>query len=195
MSLKQITISKVFGPLFLIDEIEESDLESANDLLPVLRRTYPQLFKKGIGWKLSIEELEFLILDAPKNGWQVCLSSELVREQRESLKRACPSSCKIYHVLTTQYGYLLRHGTQFGALFIGYVDLQQHSEVLFFLGPLSELEGVAAKRVARSVGKRAMVCGCEGGEVHLDEIMDPPNGLVGARGGKKRRIDKAVMDS
>ncbi|CCW69254.1 unnamed protein product [Phytomonas sp. Hart1] len=195
MLLKQITISRVLGPLFLIDEIEEGDSENANDLLLVLQHTYPQFFKKSIGWKLSIEEVEFLILDAPRHSLQVNLKSEFVCAQREHLRCCCPSACTIYQVLTIQHGFLLRHGTQFGALFIGYVDLQHHGEVLFFLGPLSELERVAAKRVARNVGKRAIACECTGREVHLREIMDPQDDLPTLRRRKRRRLDKAKIDS
>ncbi|KAG5490264.1 hypothetical protein JKF63_00384 [Porcisia hertigi] len=156
------------GPLFSVAE--------SSAAMAYLATNYPQCKKRGLGWQLSVEEVHFLQSQLHQSGG-VHFMSAVTKDQYEVLRKRYARDCLVYTSLTTKYGYRLRHGSQFGANYIGYRDVGTHGECLFFTGPLAELEKVRAVRIARSVGKRAMlVLLQEGGDdspctVTVSELM------------------------
>ncbi|ORC91457.1 uncharacterized protein TM35_000064620 [Trypanosoma theileri] len=136
-----IRIIGTHGPLFIC--------EDPLQYLQVL----PQGRKKHYdSTHLSIEELEYL-----NHSFAIIFDRVEDKELRDVLYKRHTLSCKAYRYLTDVMGLHLRHGSQFGAAFIGYKDINGHGECLIFFGPLSHLETVAAVRVASSVGKEAWV--------------------------------------
>lgn len=204
----ELTITGTVGPLFLIHELQEYD-EEASAVAPTasaavtaaaattaaaLQRHWPQFYKRQHGWRLSIEEVQYLLWLSGQSPILTTTSSmststsagvkhdrtpslpssvsvslrlhggPLVASLATSLAAASPAACAVYRCLTADHGFRLRHGSQFGSLFIGYAGtVRQHGEVLFFLGPLPPLAAVRAARVAGSVGKRAEVVYIEEG--------------------------------
>lgn len=146
----RVTIVGTVGPLFTIAEDDST--------VTFLRQRYPQCFKKFYGWQLSVEELHF-IKEEPLPGVavEVVFATDAAEKQFEEMKQANCTACSIYRQLTRDHSYQLRHGSQFGALFIGYKDIRSHGEYLFFMGPLHDLERIRALRISHSVGKRAIV--------------------------------------
>lgn len=168
-----LTVRETFGPLFILREQNAKEsIPSTEKVAAALHAQWPQFHKKQHGWKLSIEELEYLVWycaeaqsNEPKDEgarhslfvFSISVESGDAAQLRSSLAAQNARSCAIYRLLTYNDRLQLRHGSMFGALFIGYRDLQSHGDILFFLGPLSPLEEVRAARVASSVGKSAEV--------------------------------------
>lgn len=135
-----VRVVGVNGPLFVC---EDSSVLSK----------FPQMYKKDYsGPHLGVEELEYL---------SEFVSIEFItaedRRYWASLRMRHEFSCRVYRHLTDKMGLFLRHGSQFGAAFIGYRDLKDHGNCLVYFGPLSQLSATAAARVAASVGKEAWV--------------------------------------
>ncbi|CAD2212905.1 hypothetical protein AGDE_05185 [Angomonas deanei] len=161
-----IAIADTKGPLFLLDMGHHKD----GNVEELWKKHFPQCYKKWHGWALSIEEVDYL-LHQPNSEIRVELVEGSPAEKLyENMRKDNVLSISLYKTLS-QERYALRSGSQFGALFIGYTLVQssaipealrrrqlKHGEVLFYLGPLSELEKVRAARVAASVGKEAHVC-------------------------------------
>ncbi|KAH9598222.1 tRNA intron endonuclease [Trypanosoma melophagium] len=145
-----VRIIGTHGPLFIS--------EDPSLFLKVL----PQVHKKNYGdTHLSIEELEYL-----NQSFTIIFVSDEYKRFRDVLYNRHTLSCEAYCYLTDVMKLHLRHGSQFGAAFIGYKDINGHGECLIFFGPLSHLETVAAARVACSVGKEAWVLLEEGKDQH-----------------------------
>lgn len=170
MTAVTISFDRVFGPLFVPKE-ESLSSEEGPGYVAVLEELFPQFHKRAYGWKLSIEELEYLRVSGSAHNLSVVMESDAVSRLQNQLRAECWQACQLYRILTEQFHYKLRHGGQFGALFIGYRDVRSHGECLFFLGPLHPLEAVAAARVAYSVGKRAFEC-VAGPSVQVNEIQN-----------------------
>ncbi|KAG5464222.1 hypothetical protein LSCM1_00402 [Leishmania martiniquensis] len=150
-----LVIEGTNGPLFRVAESAAA--------VAYLSAHYPQCKKRGVGWQLSVEEVSLLQSQLRRSDG-VRFASADAEEQFEVLRTRHARDCAVYATLTTGHGYKLRHGSQFGANYIGYQDVGTHGECLLFTGPLAELEQVRAVRIARSVGKRAMlVLAHEGG--------------------------------
>lgn len=160
----QLTVVDTNGPLFVLDE--------AAEVTNFFATHYPQFAKRSLGWQLSVEEVHFLLLlqqkkplaansAAAANTEQpdvtVTFASGNAAEQYDALQATYATDCTVYACLTQDHGFRLRHGSAFGASYIGYRDLARHGECLFFTGPLADLEVVRAVRVARSVGKEAVM--------------------------------------
>ncbi|RNF01049.1 uncharacterized protein Tco025E_08665 [Trypanosoma conorhini] len=136
-----LRVLRTRGPLFVCE-----------DPAGLLRRL-PQTRKRHHrGACLSIEELEHVARAAEV----VWLRPEDALRRAE-LRERHASACRLYHHLTDVAGLRLRHGSQFGAAFVGYRDLRGHGACLVFLGPLARPAAVAAARVAGSVAKEAWV--------------------------------------
>ncbi|KPI85669.1 hypothetical protein ABL78_5249 [Leptomonas seymouri] len=153
----QLTIVGTNGPLFLVDTSAEAVL--------FLSTHYPQFAKRLLGWQLSVEEVYCLQSckghDAAAqlgnvSDVAVVFESASAAAQYQELWKTYAIDCCIYSQLTLCHGYKLRHGSSFGANYIGYQDVNRHGECLFFAGPLTDLEQVRAVRVAHSVGKDAV---------------------------------------
>ncbi|KAG5464955.1 hypothetical protein GH5_00411 [Leishmania sp. Ghana 2012 LV757] len=143
-----LVIDGTNGPLFRVAESAAA--------MAYLSTHYPQCKKRGVGWQLSVEEVSLLQSQLQRSDGVRFASAE-TEEQFEVLRARHARDCVVYAALTTDHGYKLRHGSQFGANYIGYQDVGMHGECLLFTGPLAELEQVRAVRIARSVGKRAML--------------------------------------
>ncbi|KPA81388.1 hypothetical protein ABB37_03767 [Leptomonas pyrrhocoris] len=153
-----LTIVGTNGPLFVFRKsTETADFLSSH---------YPQFAKRSLGWQLSVEEVYCLqsrqdscAEAGPGKAPDFAVSFEAASavEQYTALRKAYASDCFIYSELTLRHGYKLRHGSSFGASYIGYRDLNEHGECLFFTGPLTALEQVRAVRTAHSVGKEAVM--------------------------------------
>ncbi|KEG11675.1 hypothetical protein DQ04_02381100 [Trypanosoma grayi] len=136
-----IRVVRTHGPLFVCEDPS------------VFLQTLPQAQKKHhSGAPLSIEELEYL-----SHTHTIEFLSEDDARCREYLRERHTLSCRVYRHLTDVEGLRLRHGSQFGAAFIGYRDVESHGDCLVFFGPLAHLATVAAVRVACSVAKEAWV--------------------------------------
>ncbi|EKF28408.1 hypothetical protein MOQ_007842 [Trypanosoma cruzi marinkellei] len=136
-----VRIIRTHGPLFVCEDPS------------LFLQTFPQARKKHYhSDHLSIEELEYL-----GHSFDIVFKNEHDSHRRACLRERHATSCRVYRYLTDEMGLRLRHGSQFGAAFIGYRDVNGHGEYLVYLGPLSRLEEVAAVRVARSVAKEAWV--------------------------------------
>lgn len=166
-----LTLDSTCGPLFLARELFGATADPA--AVHHMEVAYPQFFKKHQGWRLAVEEVYHLLHLSVDAGTKVDLATEAVQQQYRVLSRVALQACYLYHELSSVHAYKLRHGSQFGAQFIGYRGVQsRHSETLFFLGPLSPLEVLAATRVAGSVGKRAVVCKVQlGGNAEGDAVV------------------------
>lgn len=157
-----------------------------------IQRVAPQMIKKAFrDVRLSIEEVTYLqhlsSSCAERHPFRVVLDGTDVLARYETLSRCYHHDCLMYRYLTDDHHYALRHGSQFGALFIGYqvrprkgsekaVDAAsgpplQHGEVLFFPAgsrpsspaiPVSNLlpplDVSRAMRISRTVSKTAMGC-------------------------------------
>eukprot|EP00796_Vickermania_ingenoplastis_P008155 gene8155-5684_t len=178
--------SSWMGPLFVLDEPAKPALSTA------LHQHFPQMYKKAYGWRFSVEEMSFLGSLKPKTAAReeegplahchcpavtILFQNAEVQQRYELLASRHREACTLYHLLTTRHNYALRHGSQFGALFIGYRKAEPlttssaprlgHGEVLFFVPSsspgadrsccLTRLEAIRAQRVARSVGKKAVL--------------------------------------
>lgn len=143
------------------------------------------------GWYLSVEELAYLVYTAHRHhpftsscsdGFYSKFYSLIVRLEGEALARYSVlyaehrEACAVYRYATHRLGLALRHGSQFGALFIGYSgghptenpsSVLEHGEILIFppsvpgqagsqSSTITALDAVRAVRVARSVGKKAV---------------------------------------
>ncbi|PWU92198.1 hypothetical protein TcG_11209 [Trypanosoma cruzi] len=136
-----LRIIRTHGPLFVCENPS------------LFLQTLPQARKKHYrSDHLSIEELEYL-----GHSFDIVFKNEQDAHRRACLRERHANFCRMYRYLTDEMGLRLRHGSQFGAAFIGYRDVNGHGEYLVYLGPLSRLEEVAAVRVARSVAKEAWV--------------------------------------
>ncbi|KAG8345285.1 hypothetical protein TRVL_03889 [Trypanosoma vivax] len=128
-----------FGPLFVCHDTS------------VFLPQFPQMLKKDYGsGHLSIEELNYLSLS-----FRVVFDRQEDEGRHVAMSRQHRFSCDAYRQLTDKWGLSLRHGSKFGAAFIGYHNVSGHSDYLIFFGPLSRLAAIAAVRVASSVGKEA----------------------------------------
>ncbi|GET93466.1 hypothetical protein, conserved [Leishmania tarentolae] len=143
-----LVIEGTDGPLFSVAESAAA--------IAYLSTHYPQCKKRSSGWQLSVEEVSLLQSQLGSTDG-VHFAAADTREKFEELRKRYARDCAVYAALTTDHGYKLRHGSQFGANYIGYQDVETHGECLMFTGPLAELEQVRAVRIARSVGKRAML--------------------------------------
>ncbi|XQJ31850.1 tRNA intron endonuclease, catalytic C-terminal domain containing protein, putative [Leishmania guyanensis] len=150
-----LVIDGTNGPLFSIVE--------STAAIAYLSAHYPQFKKRGVGWQLSVEEVSLLQAQLQRSD-DIHFASADTKDQFEVLRKRYARDCIVYAALTTDHGYKLRHGSQFGANYIGYQDVGSHGECLFFTGPLAKLEQVRAVRIARSVGKRAMIVLVQEGE-------------------------------
>ncbi|AYU83747.1 tRNA intron endonuclease catalytic C-inal domain containing protein [Leishmania donovani] len=150
-----LVIEGTNGPLFRVAESAAA--------IAYLSTHYPQCKKRGSGWHLSVEEVS-LLQSQLRRADGVHFASADTKEQFEVLRKRYARDCAVYAALTTDHGYRLRHGSQFGANYIGYQDVGTHGECLLFTGPLAELERVRAVRIARSVGKRAMLVTVQEGD-------------------------------
>lgn len=153
----QLSVVGTNGPLFVLAESAE--------VTAFLAAHYPQFAKRLQGWQLSVEELYCLQSTAADHAADasraasvsVSFTSVEAAAQYEELHEAYTVDCIVYDELTRRHGYKLRHGSAFGASYIGYQDIKRHGECLFFRGPLSGLEQLRAARIARSVGKTAIM--------------------------------------
>jgi tRNA splicing endonuclease len=142
----QVRVVATNGPLFVLDESAE--------MVCFFSAQYPQFAKRSLGWQLSVEEIACLQSSAPTV--EVVFVSADAAELYSELRQAYAVDCAVYRQLTLHHGYKLRHGSPFGANYIGYRDLKAHGEYLFFIGPLADLEELRAVRVAHSVRKIAV---------------------------------------
>lgn len=144
----QLSIVGTNGPLFVLNKPSET--------AQFLSTHYPQFAKRSFGWQLSVEEV-YCLQSGESAAVVVTFACDEAERQYAALRRSYVVDCLVYRHLTLSFGYKLRHGSVFGASYIGYQDLSKHGEFLFFIGPLSDLEQVRAARVAHSVGKTAIM--------------------------------------
>ncbi|KAK7197302.1 tRNA intron endonuclease, catalytic C-terminal domain containing protein [Novymonas esmeraldas] len=172
------------GPLFVVQESEAA--------VAHLAAHYPQFKKRGFGWCLSVEEVSFMMAELHPRG-SIRFATAAVERQFTVLRQSYARECAMYAALTAEHGYRLRHGSQFGSSYIGYQDVGEHGECLLFAGPLTELERVRAERIARSVGKLAMLVTMDaddGGGVSAG-VTVTPLAAASSTGAPRRRSQKS----